>query len=111
MEGRVKTWLSDISVSIEQIDSFISKDDGLAGFVKDLKAQRAVERNIEIIGEAMDRILTVDSNFPITDSRKIVDTRNRIIHGYESVSPDIIWVIVEKYLPVLKREVNELLNK
>nr|WP_081624322.1 HepT-like ribonuclease domain-containing protein [Proteiniphilum acetatigenes] len=46
----------------------------------------AVERNIEIIGEAMNRILKEDGSIEITNSRKIVDVRNRIIHGYDSVS-------------------------
>ena len=65
---------------------------------------------IEIIGEAVDRILKVDPDFQITDSRKIVDTRNRIIHGYDSVSDDIIWLIVNRYLPVLEKEVKEFLK-
>ena len=58
----------------------------------------------------MDRILKVDPDFQITDSRKIVDTRNRIIHGYDSVSDDIIWLIVNRYLPVLEKEVKEFLK-
>ena len=57
----------------------------------------------------MDRILKADSDFQITDSRKIVDTRNRIIHGYDSVSDDVIWLIVNRYLPVLEEEVKKLL--
>ena len=68
-----------------------------------------MERNIEIIGEAMDRILKADPNIQISYSRKIVDTRNRIIHGYDSVSDDVIWLIVTKYLPVLEKEVELLL--
>ena len=58
----------------------------------------------------MDRILKVDPGFQITDSRKIVDTRNRIIHGYDSVSEDVIWLIVNRFLPVLDKEVKELLR-
>jgi uncharacterized protein with HEPN domain len=58
----------------------------------------------------MDRILKVDPNFKITDSRKIVDTRNRIIHGYDSVSDDVIWLIVMRYLPILEREVKDYLK-
>ena len=46
----------------------------------------------------------------ITDSRKIVDTRNRIIHSYDNITEDIIWLIVIKHLPVLKKEVEELLK-
>ena len=53
MDDKVKTWLSDIALSIKQINEFVSEEDDL----KDLKTRLAVERNIEIIGEAMDRIL------------------------------------------------------
>lgn len=70
-----------------------------------------MERNIEIIGEAMNRILKKDVSIEIPDSRKIVDVRNRIIHGYDSVSDEIIWAIVIQHLPVLKNEVELLLGE
>jgi uncharacterized protein with HEPN domain len=72
--------------------------------------QKAVERNIEIIGEAVSRILKKDVGFQLSNSRKIVDNRNRIIHGYDSVSDEMIWSIVIRHLPVLKTEVEMLLN-
>jgi uncharacterized protein with HEPN domain len=72
--------------------------------------QKAVERNIEIIGEAVNRILKKDEDFQLSNSRKIVDNRNRIIHGYDSVSDEMIWSIVIRHLPVLKTEVEALLN-
>ena len=76
-----------------------------------LACLKDIEQSIlEIIGEAMDRILKMDPNLRITHSRKIVDTRNRIIHGYDSVSADVIWLIINRYLPVLEREVAELLK-
>jgi uncharacterized protein with HEPN domain len=58
----------------------------------------------------MDRILKTNPDFQISDSRKIVDTRNRIIHGYDSVSDDVIWLIANRYLPILEQEVRELLK-
>ncbi|HEY5591570.1 MAG TPA: HepT-like ribonuclease domain-containing protein, partial [Paludibacter sp.] len=72
---------------------------------------KAVERNIEIIGEAMDWLLKANPEIQITDSRKIVDTRNRIIHGYDSVSEDVIWLIVNRYLPILEVEIKQLLKE
>ncbi|WP_310296792.1 HepT-like ribonuclease domain-containing protein [Flavobacterium aquidurense] len=63
------------------------------------------------MGEAMNRILKLDSEIVISNSRKIVDVRNRIIHGYDSVSDDIIWGIVIRNLPVLQKEVEELLGE
>ena len=80
-------------------------------YQNDLKTKRAVERNIEIIGEAMSRIRKENSKIEISNSRKIVDVRNRIIHGYDSVSDDVIWGIVIRNLPVLQKEVEILLNK
>jgi uncharacterized protein with HEPN domain len=102
--------LKDIEQSIAEINEFLPGERDFLAFQRDLKTRKAVERNIEIIGEAVDRILKVDPDFQITDSRKIVDTRNRIIHGYDSVSDDVIWLIVNRYLPILEKEVKELLK-
>ena len=59
----------------------------------------------------MNRILLKDDTFQLSNSRKIVDTRNRIIHGYDTVSDDIIWSIVIRHLPVLKMEVSKFLEE
>ena len=69
-----------------------------------------MERNIEVIGEAMNRILKSGADVLITNSRKIVDARNYIIHGYDSLSVDILWSIVINHLPKLKSEVTDLLK-
>lgn len=106
----IRACLKDIDLSIQEIYNFLPTNRNFFEFQKDLKTRKAVERNIEIIGEAMDRILKTDPEFPIGDSRKIVDTRNRIIHGYDSVSEDIIWLIVNKYLPILEKEIKKLLK-
>ena len=60
--------------------------------------------------EAMNRILKADKDIAITNSRKIVDTRNYIIHGYDSLSVDILWSMIINHLPKLKNEVTTLLN-
>lgn len=80
-------------------------------FKKDLKTRKAIERNIEIIGEAVNRILNVNPEIKIANSRKIVDTRNRIIHGYDTVSEDIIWAIVSNDLKKLRQEIVNLLDE
>lgn len=59
----------------------------------------------------MSRVLKAAPSIKISNSRKIVDTRNRIIHGYDSVSDDVIWLIVVRYLPVLKKEIQSVLSK
>ena len=108
MKEEVKVWLEDIEKAIEEINLFLPESRNFLDFQKDLKTRRAVERNIEIIGEAMNRILNEEPDIGVSDSRKIVDTRNRIIHGYDSVSEDVLWLIVIKYLPLLQQEIKKL---
>ena len=90
MPDEIKVWLEDIEKAISEITDFLPKPVNFIEFEKDVKTKRAVERNIEIIGEAMSRILKTVPNIKISNSRKIIDTRNRIIHGYDSVSEDVI---------------------
>jgi len=112
MDNSIKTWLYDILGSINEIESyFVDIPKLFEVYQNDLRTKRAVERNIEIIGEAMSRILKEDNHIQISNSRKIVDVRNRIIHGYDSVSDDVIWGIVIKNLPVLQKEVEVLLGE
>lgn len=112
MDNDIKTWLYDILNAIVEIESFLNDRPKIfEDYKKDVRTKRAVERNIEIMGEAMNRILNLDETIAISSSRKIVDVRNRIIHGYDSVSDEIIWGIVIKHLPVLKEEVEILLNE
>ncbi len=111
MDNSIKTWLYDILNAINEIESFfIDRPREFLNYQNDLRTKRAVERNIEIIGEAMNRTLKYDPTFEIKNARKLVDVRNRIIHGYDSVSDDLIWSIVIKHLPILKEEVEEYLN-
>ena len=65
---------------------------------------------MEIMGEAVNRIIKKEPGFDITNARRIIDTRNRIIHGYNSVSDDIIWSIVVIELPGLENEIDNLLR-
>lgn len=110
MELEIRTWLYDIHNAIEEIESFINPGQNFSSFESDVKTKRAVERNLEIIGEAMSRILDKDESIKLSNARKIVDTRNRIIHGYDSVSANILWNIIMQQLPILKQEVQELLK-
>ena len=110
MHPDVRIWLKDIELSINEIHDFLSLTANYSDFQGDLKTRKAIERNIEIIGEAIKRIRGIDPDIPITDSRKIADTRNRIIHGYDSVSADIIWLVIKRDLPVLEKEVSKLLK-
>ncbi len=112
MDNDLKAWLYDILNGILEIESFFfDRKKEFKTYQTDLRTKRAVERNIEIIGEAMNRILKKDETINISNSRKLVDVRNRIIHGYDSVSDDVIWGIVIRHLPILKTEIEKLLNQ
>ncbi len=111
MDNEIKTWLYDILQSIDEIESYyISKPKSFKDYVADIKTKRAIERNIEIIGEAVNRILKKDFGFQIENAHKIIGTRNRIIHGYDNISDELIWSIVINHLPKLNEEVSRLLN-
>jgi len=109
MEINIKTWLLDIQQSIEEIFEFLGDRKDFIAYQKDLKTKKAVERNLEIIGEAVNRILKADNNFQLENAKNIIGTRNRIIHSYDNISDELIWTIVCKELPKLKTQVDQLL--
>jgi len=108
MDNRIKQYLFDIEQSIEDIELFMGSVNSFSEYEKDKLVKRAVEREIEIIGEAMNRILQIDESIKISNVRQIVRTRNRIIHGYDDVDDVVIYGIVKKHLPILKLEISEL---
>ena len=65
----IRTWLADIQQAIEEINSFLPSDLTFENFQNDLQLKRAIEREIEMIGEAMNRILRVDPEYKITEAR------------------------------------------
>ena len=112
MDKEIQVLLFDILNSILEIESFVDfEETNFQDYSSDIKTKRAVERNLEIIGEAVNRISKKDENLEITDKRKIISVRNRIIHGYDQVSDELIWSIITQYLPVLEKEVRQYLNE
>jgi uncharacterized protein with HEPN domain len=112
MDSEIKTWLYDVLQSIIEIESYFENKPMIFDqYRNDLKTKRAVERDIEIIGEAINRILKKDKNFEIKNAQKIIGTRNRIAHGYDKISDDLIWSIVINHLPKLKDEISAMLGE
>lgn len=112
MEEKVQKWLYDIKLSIEEIDGFFKnfpKD--FKQYSKNTMLKRATERNLEIIGEAVNRIIKYHPDFPIENAKKIIGLRNQIIHSYDNISDENIWSIIHKHLPLLKNEINQLIQK
>lgn len=110
MDNEIKTWLFDILQSISEIESYFEgRPKRFEDYISDIRTKRAVERDIEIIGEAVNRILKREKDFNIENARKIVGTRNRIAHGYDTITDDLMWSIVINHLPKLKAEIEILM--
>lgn len=96
MIDKVKVWREDIENSINEIEEFLHEPRNFIVFQQEIKTKRALGKSIEIIGEGMSRIVKEYPSIQISQTRKIIDTRNRIIHGYDSVSEDILSSICIK---------------
>lgn len=111
MRREIKKYLFDIKTSINSINEYLGGKRDFSEYQKDKLLRRGIEREIEIIGEAMNRIMKLDDDVQIENARQIVDTRNWVIHGYDKVDDVIIWGIVTLHLPKLEEEVNRLLEE
>ncbi|HEY5327069.1 MAG TPA: HepT-like ribonuclease domain-containing protein [Mucilaginibacter sp.] len=110
MQREIKKYLFDIQGCIENIENFIGGSKVFSNFDQNIMVQQAVERNLEIIGEAVNNLLKIYPEIKITDARRMVDARNKIIHSYDEIQPIQIWNIIINHLPLLKQEVQLLLE-
>lgn len=111
MNERILKWLYDIQAAIIEIDSYFEDYPlELEVYKSNTLLKRAVERDLEIIGEAVNRILRKDAEFPIPNARKIAGLRNEIIHAYDGISDEIIYSILVSHIPKLKEEVENLIH-
>jgi len=112
MNEKALKYLYDIKLAIVEIDSFfIGREKRFDKYSQDIILKRAIERDLEIIGEAMNRILRENPEIEIENARRIIGLRNQIIHGYDSVSDENIWGIILIHLPKLKEEVELLIQE
>lgn len=101
-------YVLDIESIIDEIEKVKELYPSFAGFDGDFLAKRAVERHLEIIGEAVNHIRKNDPDIKISGVKQIVNLRNLIIHAYDAVDSAILWGIIYKDIPVLKKELIEL---
>ena len=114
MDEMILKWLYDIKYAIEEIEGYFQTErKDFFEYQKNSMLKRAVERNLEIIGEAMNRILRRDSSFEekISESKSIIGLRNQVIHAYDGISDENIWSIITNHLPLLKQEVEALIQE
>jgi uncharacterized protein with HEPN domain len=108
----VRKYLFDAAEACDTIVQFVAGKT-FEDYKRDQMMRSAVERQFEIVGEARANLLRIapDLESRISDARRIVAFRNRLIHGYASVLDQLVWGIAEKNLPVLRRELAELIRE
>lgn len=111
MDKEIAKLLKDILMSIESIETYIGSKKIFTDYNDSLLLQDAVERNIITIGEVMNILLKKIPDIQITNARKVVNARNRLTHGYDDIDNSQVWNIVINHLPLLKAEVEKLLNE
>ena len=111
MKREIKKYLYDIKVSIDSIFDYLGENRNFFEYQQNKLLRRGIEREIEIIGEATNRLLKLDDTIYIENARQIVDTRNWVIHGYDKVDEVVIWGIISNHLPKLKVEIEKLLEQ
>ncbi len=110
MDEYIAVYLVDVKKAIDEVESyFVGYPMRYDLFEKDYLRRSAVERKTEIMGEAINRILKIQRDFPIPNARAIIDTRNRIIHCYDSVKPEFLWSLVIRHIPNLKKDIDKLI--
>jgi uncharacterized protein with HEPN domain len=98
--------VEDIWEAIEKIERYVS---GLNHntFLKDDKTVDSVVRNLEIIGEAANRLTeTFRTQHLESEWRKISGLRNRIVHDYFNIDVEIVWEIIQQDLPIFKSKLS-----
>jgi uncharacterized protein with HEPN domain len=111
MKDEFKKLLFDFNEAVDSIFEYLDEKRDFNEYTQNKMMRRAVEREFEIIGEAMNSILKIAPDFPVKNAARIVTLRNRVIHGYDKVDNVIIWGIINRDLVELKSEVDKLLNE
>ena len=110
MNSEVRKYFSDILEAIISIDNYLEGQNNFQKYLENKMLRRAIERELEIIGEALNRIDKEDKSIQIENKSKIISLRNRVIHGYDKVDNEIIWGILKRHIPNLKDEIQKLIE-
>jgi len=105
MKEKARKYLHDMLRSIELIESFVANTADFDSYSNDLKTQSAVERQLAIIGEALNKFRKEEPTLSFKSESQIISFRNRLIHSYDSIDNTIVWVILRKHLSQLKVDV------
>jgi uncharacterized protein with HEPN domain len=112
MQHKLLKYFLDIESVIMEIESIKTKsDNNFMIFKADIILRRAIERDLEILGEAIKKIIELNPTIEISSVKNIVGLRNIIAHAYDSIEPEMIWAIIQKDIPKLFNEIFILMNK
>jgi len=111
MKNAVRKRLHDALRACETVLGFLEERD-FQEYEKNIMLRSAVERQLEIVGEALGKAAEEDDSVEdkIPSLPRIVALRNRVIHGYDTVDDEVIWTIVKNHVPELKNQLDNLLN-
>ncbi len=111
MNDETRKNLIDVLQAAEEIQNFVCGMD-LKSYQNKPVTKRAVERDFEIIGEALNRIKNTNNELleKISEHHRIIGFRNILIHGYDVVDEAIVWQAVTNHLPILFKEIEEILS-
>jgi uncharacterized protein with HEPN domain len=105
MTDKSLKYLSDILMAIKLIEDFTKEIEDYKAYDQDRKTQSAVERQLAVIGEALNHIRKIEPAIEIENDKQIIAFRNRLIHAYDSIDNSIVWVIINRHLRILKAEI------
>ena len=109
MQPKLLKYILDIESVIGEIENIVRRVEGdFTRFIDDILILRAAERDLEIIGEAVRNIRDQFPEINISSSSKIIGLRNLIAHAYDSVEPEMLWGIIQRDIPILKKEIQEM---
>jgi hypothetical protein len=112
MDENILKYLEDVRLACLDVEQFfVNYPNRFDVFSNDRLMIRAVERSVEIMGEAINRILKREPDFSLPNARAIVQTRNRVIHSYEKVENEFLWGLVKRHIPELKKDVERILSE
>jgi len=106
-----KKYLNDIKTAIDKLYKHLSLLENENEYFENITIKSAVEREFEIIGEAMSKLLKIDPKIKISTPERIISMRNRLIHGYDNIDDKVVMQVVKDHIPTLKEEVNNLLEE
>ena len=109
-DSSVMKYMYDVIDAINAIMEFTKDATDFDSFVSSRLLTSAIERELQVIGEAVISAIKIDPHLNISEVQKIKATRNIIVHDYDGINYRILWDVINNHLPVLKTEAEAILN-